>query len=238
MALTRLYKYGQLNGHSESVLANPQIWFSLPSQLNDPFEFKPKFIFEATSEQIVNHGAQLLRKQNSSLTPYTATAEAVAIYLKGHRDSGFYDKLQNDAIRSFDDSIGICCLSQVRDSILMWSHYSCDHSGYCLEFEATDQTVMFGEAQQVLYSEEYPTIEIFNTSIVKQMELIFLTKYLGWSYEKEWRISQTTGSKLCSYPADLLKGVIFGLRMYEEDKKRIRAWVSNRGHDVKFYQCV
>lgn len=238
MSIEYLYKYGRLNKHSESLFSEPQIWFSAPSQLNDPFECHPWYTFEGTNEQKAESAARMLRKQNPDLTPHRATAQAVALFLEGHhRDPEVWASARKDAVRKLESEIGLCCLSRIRDSILMWSHYACDHQGYCLEFNATDH--MFGEAQCVHYSENYPIIEFYNTPIDKQVKLIFLTKYLGWAYEQEWRIIDTrNGPGLKPYPRDLLKGVIFGVRMPDSEKTLIRSWVKRRGHDVKFYQCT
>jgi hypothetical protein len=121
----------------------------------------------------------------------------------------------------------------------MWSHYGGDHKGYCLEFETTDHTPVFGEAQQVLYSDSYPIIDFFKTPKEKQVDLIFLTKYTGWSYEQEWRIVDfQNGPGLRPYSPELLKSVIFGLRMADDNKNRIRNWVKKRGHAVQFLQAT
>jgi hypothetical protein len=139
----------------------------------------------------------------------------------------------------FEAQIGLYCLSRVQDRILMWSHYAQEHRGYCLEFEATDHTPVFGEAQPVLYSDDYPIIEFFETPHEKRVDLVFLTNYTGWAYEEEWRIIDVhNGSGLRTYPTELLKGVIFGLRMSANDKDRVREWVARRGHPVRFLQAV
>ena len=78
---------------------------------------------------------------------------------------------------------------------------------------------MFGAAEPVCYSPEYPVVEFFNTSIDKQVQLTFLTKHDGWAYEREWRIIDTKrGAGFRPYPAKLFKGVIFGLRMPKSDR--------------------
>jgi hypothetical protein len=134
--------------------------------------------------------------------------------------------------------IGIYCLSGTPCSILMWSHYAQDHTGYCIQFEATD-TPFFGRALPVLYSEKYPFVDFFNTPNDVQVDEIFLTKYIGWSYEEEYRIiDHENGGGLREYPKDLMKSVIFGLRMPEDDKLRIRKWLSRRGGGVSFYNSV
>lgn len=168
-----------------------------------------------------------------------ATAEAVGIYLEGrHRDPATWENLRQDVIHMLGSKIGLCCLSKSADNILMWSHYGRDHTGYCVEFEATDSTYMFGAAQPVLYSEEFPVVDFYKTPKDKQVDLVFLTKYLGWAYEQEWRIiDHIKGPGLREYPKQLLKSVTFGLRMADADKAKIRQWVARRGHEVKFYQA-
>jgi hypothetical protein len=240
VSIDRLYKYGRINEYSEALFSTAQVWFSSPAQLNDPFECRPWLTFKGTQEQIVNRLAGVLRKQNSHMTQHTATAEAVGIFLEGrHRDPRTWEGLREGVIRNVSAKTRLYCLSRVPDSILMWSHYASDHQGYCLEFEATDNTVVFGEALPVIYSDDYPSVDYFSTPKEKQPELIFRTKYTGWVYEQEWRIIDfETGPGLRDYPPELLKGVIFGLRMSDENKARIREWVGRREHVVQFYQAV
>jgi len=112
----------------------------------------------------------------------------------------------------------------------MWSHYAADHSGYCLEFEATDNTQFFSAAQQVKYATKFPVVDIFTTPTEEQLDRIFLTKFQGWSYEREWRIVDIkSGPGPREYPRELLRSVIFGLKMPEAEREMIRAWVKKRG---------
>ena len=240
MTVEVLYKYGRLNEHSEALFSSPTIWFSPPAQLNDPFECRPWFTFEGTQEQIVGVLTRFLRRQNPHLTPENATAHAVGIFLEGrHRDPDTWNRLRHDVGETLGHRIGLYCLSKRPDSILMWSHYSQDHRGFCLEFEATDSTPVFGGAQEVRYAADFPVVDFFNTPHDTQVDLIFLTKYEGWRYEEEWRIiDHDRGPGLHEYPVEFLKGVIFGLRMPAADRAKIRAWVQRRGHAVKFFEAV
>jgi len=240
MSVSFLYKYGRLTEHSEALFSTPTIWLSLPSRLNDPFECRPWFTFNGDSHEVVEALAQILRRQNPGLTRDTATAHAVGIVLEGrHRDPRTWENMRNDLVAMLGHRIGLYCLSQHNDSILMWSHYSEDHKGYCLEFEATDQTPMFGAAQSVTYSDKYPVIDVIRTPNEEQIDLVFLTKFSEWKYEQEWRIiDHEIGPGTHEYPKELLKGVVFGMNMPEADKVRIRDWVSRRGHRIKFYQAA
>lgn len=156
-----------------------------------------------------------------------------------HRDPRTWESMRNDVVAMLGHRIGLYCLSQRNDSILMWSHYSEDHKGYCLEFEATDQTPMFGAAQSVTYSDKYPVIDAIRTPNEEQVDLVFLTKFSEWKYEQEWRIvDHQRGPGTHEYPRELLKGVVFGINMPEADKVWIRDWVGRRGHPIKFYQAA
>jgi hypothetical protein len=236
----KLYKYGRLTEHSESLFSTGDIWFSSPRQLNDPFECRPWFTFEGSRSQVLDTILRMLQRQRPDLTAESAKAEAVALYLKGnHRDPNVWTSVRTDAIQKLATEIGLCCLSKVPNDILMWSHYGSDHQGYCLEFEAGAGIYPFGEANPVIYSEDYPIVDFYNTPTAKQFDLIFLTKYRGWAYEQEWRVIDTkNGPGLHRYPPELLSGVIFGLRTPEPDKSKIREWVTRRGRKAQFYQCT
>ncbi len=236
----RQYKYGRLGAHSQATFSSDQLWFSTPTQLNDPFECRPWFTFEGSEEQIIDFLATEVRRRDASGASNRALASARKIYQdRFQRDARSWEALRRALLETLNNGIGLYCLSEAPDSILMWSHYANDHKGFCLEFEATDQTPVFGEAQKVSYSDKYPQVDFFNTPHEKQVDLIFLTKFSGWSHEQEWRIvDHQRGPGLRAYPPELLKGVIFGLRTSSEDKAQIRNWVSERGHPVAFYQAV
>jgi len=240
MSVDFLYKYGRINEHSKTLFSTGQIWLSPPSQLNDPFECRPWFIFDANQDEIIDILVRQIQRQNPLMSQDSVKAEAAAIYLEGrHKNPAMWEALRRDLLHKLRNEIGLYCLSSVPDSILMWSHYACKHEGYCLEFEATDYTDTFGEAQPVRYSDSYPVINPFKMSKEEQAEIIFSTKYTSWAYEQEWRIIDwQNGPGLRTYPPDLLKSVIFGLRMSEPNKDLVKKWVGRRGHSVRFLEAV
>ena len=239
MTVQSLFKYGRLNEYSETAISTPTVWFSPPAQLNDPFECRPWFSFNGSQEEIVESIARGILQDRPDMTPDNATAHAVSIFLEGrHRDPKTWEGLRRDMVTTLGQRIGLYCLSEHNDSILMWSHYASDHSGYCLEFEATDHSPFFGAAQKVKYCTSFPVVDFFTTPKEEQVDLVFLTKFKGWSYEGEWRIiDHDKGPGMREYPCELLRSVTFGLRMPEANRENIRAWVKRRGHPVKFFEA-
>ena len=234
-----LHKYGCITEHSEAFFSTPRIYFSPPKKLNDPFECHPWFTFNGNRDEVIDSLTRLFQK-TQRLTAHEAKARAVGSYLEmHHKNPQNLEAFRNDIISTLSNKIGLCCLSQVPDSILMWSHYGLDHTGYCVEFEATRHTPVFGEALPVLYSADHPVVDFYQTPKDDQVNLIFLTKYSGWVYEQEWRIiDHENGPGLREYPAELMKSVIFGLRMSNQAKQQIREWVSRRRCPIRFFQAV
>ena len=234
-----LYKYGKLSEHSRGLFATPTVWFSSAPTLNDPFELRPWLTFEGSDEQIVEFLTKQIRRSEPGTSLMNALSEGLRIFREGrHKNPDTWNRIRQDVIESIARDVGIFCMSTIADSILMWSHYACNHEGYCLEFAATDETPFFGEALEVKYDSRFPTIDFFKTSNEEQVDLIFLTKYEGWKYEHEYRIiDHQQGHGLHAYPEELLLSVTFGLRMSKLDQYLIRQWLSHRSYPVALYQA-
>jgi hypothetical protein len=68
----------------------------------------------------------------------------------------------------------------------MWSHYSADHRGVCLEFDKNNPLIE--KARPVRYSQTYPE---WTPQTANPLELV-LTKSMDWCYEREFRIIATS----------------------------------------------
>jgi len=240
MSIERLYKYGHMNGYSKQLFSGSTIWQASAASLNDPFECTPLISFTHDPDKIMAQLVRTMRKNDPNLTHNAATAEATAIYLQGrHRNPVMWDALRDDLINVYRHKLGLYCLTERQDSILMWSHYAANHTGYCLEFEATDYTPVFGTAQRVSYADAYPEIDYYNTTDENKFKLSFLTKFTHWSYEQEWRIiDHDAGPGSREYPSELLKSVTFGLKMNEIHKILIKKWLGTRRTTVQLHQAV
>lgn len=131
----------------------------------------------------------------------------------------------------------ILCLSDVPDSILMWSHYAQSHSGMVLRF--TDQTPgnPLVRARRVHYVDQMPSLlneEALSRILAgcraldtrRIMDEVIYTKSSHWAYEREWRVFAGRGRSDNSYediPFDAreLNGVIFGVRTAETERQTL-----------------
>lgn len=95
------------------------------------------------------------------------------------------------------------CLSEVPDSLLMWSHYADHHVGAVLKFDARSETAdYFAGARPVNYAKKLPSFSdplslvrrflgLQVEDAEKYLSRQLFTKSVEWAYEKEWRVLAT-----------------------------------------------
>lgn len=233
----KFYKYGRVNEYAEALFTTSQVFFESPGNLNDPFECRPWIALNRSDPlRLMDSLKALARRQDPGRSEADVTALAKTMFDAPGEES--MDALRKVMIENIDERVGIYCMTERRDSIVMWSHYADGHRGYCLEFDARNKNERFGAARPVEYVDQYPAFEAFQTSAWEQPEIIFFKKHTGWEYEAEWRvIDYVHGPGLKDYPPELLTSVILGMNMSDEHEANIREWVEQRGHPVKFYRA-
>lgn len=113
--------------------------------------------------------------------------------------------------------LGIFCMTEDSENLLMWSHYADQHRGVCIEFAIEDDDTL-SRAQMVTYSETYPVIRGASDA-----PKALLMKSPAWAYEREWRcVEDCTGkSRLRPMSPNALKSVTIGAAMSETGILRV-----------------
>lgn len=141
----------------------------------------------------------------------------------------------------------VLSLTETPDNLLMWSHYSGQHTGIVIEFdeahqifnEMTSPTDIYRHLRKVIYSEIRPISE----AVEEYSSADFmLTKSIEWAYEKEWRIAKPAKEAqktipalpydICLFdmPASAIKRVILGARVNPEDRDSIKNTLRTTPH--------
>jgi len=106
----------------------------------------------------------------------------------------------------------VCCFSRRSDHMLMWSHYTDEHRGVCLEFNI-DESLLNGQrilARRVVYPSRLPALAARGTP--QEQAIRFLTRKLYfWRYEAEFRLLAPDSDPGLHQVGELMK-VIFGKR--------------------------
>ncbi|MBQ8057541.1 MAG: DUF2971 domain-containing protein [Ruminococcus sp.] len=184
-----LYKYcGDSNRTIENLKAN-KIWFSAPCNFNDVFDcdilIDDNQVFQNTLELIPNK-----REFRKGSSKWRMLNQKISKGLRKLRAN--FEKMKT--------TIGVFCLSELDDSLLMWSHYANNHCGICVEYELLSINKQLGFSPvPVIYSSERSSIRSINPNTIDtDTKSVFIKSLISkspeWSYEKEWRIIQDKGA--------------------------------------------
>lgn len=243
--MPKLYKYRSLTSEKqrESVrrlLLENEIYFPPPVAFNDPFEFRCMVTADVANQITLGWAEEIARRNHPNLPPTKRRELARRIHkiigphIKRNAETDFLMRLYQEV----RPAVGVLALTEVRDNILMWSHYSDGHRGICIEFEVSDQTLVLGKAERVTYSGDLPKFTIELPSLGDAWRTAALTKSLHWEYEHEWRVVDTLhGAGSRQIPTEAITGVIVGHAIPLEHLRLVCAWLVMRGKPVPLYQA-
>ena len=198
----------------EQAIKNRAIYLSSIETQNDPFDSRP--VFQESTLKEVN---KALKKQYGN-RPVVEESNIMRRFLNkedrrralknlrpGVATAQLLQKAIQDHVRGFRRRAKIGCLSERWDSILMWSHYTNSHSGYCIEYKVSKdlKTPSIGKIPMpVVYSttrsnlvtmdlmemiNEVKSAESSSINLpYKIIQALLLEKSVDWAYEKEWRV--------------------------------------------------
>ncbi|MFW5426882.1 MAG: DUF2971 domain-containing protein [Methylophagaceae bacterium] len=239
-----LYKYRSFKSqYKYDVFTKKEVYLASPQEFNDPFESKPQLIGLDTFKEREEIVDRIIKKSHADLKYKQKKSLKKQILIRLSDKS-----TAEEDISALLKSFGILSLSSKWDQVLMWSHYSDSHQGFCIGFEFDD---IFdhdvGLHQVVTYEEEYPKLhpDIFINNDIKTyneglIKTLVATKSRQWSYEDETRYIKTAkdgGSGVYKFKGKKLKEVVIGAYTSTEDKKELLDVLSKHMPWVNIYQA-
>jgi len=118
--IRELFKYRSVNEYTLDFIRNGSVFFSSPADFNDPYD--TRFVDRDSLAQ----KQRLERERRAQETDAALLGVAMMnVFEREHRGSEV-KKL-------------VYCVSEIVDSILMWSHYADSHRGICVVLEAEEK---------------------------------------------------------------------------------------------------
>lgn len=116
-------------------------------------------------------------------------------------------------IDEYFEKVGVLSLCEENTNLVMWSHYSDNHRGYCIEYELNSNIINklnFENDDEVFLMEiEYEDNPIDFLSLPSNFQFYLRRKSNLWKYENEFRyISSKNG--LHNIPKDAVKAIYLG----------------------------
>ena len=243
----KIFRYYKAE-HGISVLNDLELRTSIPNSLNDPFELSPNIdVTQFTQKHCetflrADHNVEMWYQREGRERGFTSKKQFKRWYLKDipRRAATLLPNVPTnveDARKAFANTFSehwrIVCASRVADSILMWSHYADNHSGFVIEFSAAEPpfsrvgndyilTVAYSETKaEYFHSDKLP-------QFLKAMFTVAATKAQDWAYEQEIRFVLAASPKTLRVRRFLpltprsITAVYFGCRSSAVTKNAVR----------------
>lgn len=231
----RLYKYRNINENTMKILTKGELYFSSPSDFNDPFECQIPINLKITEKEL----SKVLKKGKNNFIKKEKLMNVLNVQFNGNK-SEYVKYLNKNEIKIQKDLeerknyFKIYCLSKSYDKILMWSHYADSHKGICIGFNFykiyNKQTYMLinktiNDIDTIL---EIIKVKYSKNKLKKVRRINFndnnlkkglTTKASFWNYEEEYRIILGEHSLFYISP-EIIKELIFGLQTSDSDIRK------------------
>lgn len=236
-----LYKYRDWsNKNHRRLISKQEIYFPRPSEFNDPFDGNIPVRWDLmTYEECLEKNLDLINTVHKD-----KDQRLVREYAKKVTDEKTLwhpDKLAKERpeqLKKWNSIIGLFSLSTVPDNILMWSHYSFNHTGFVvgLDTKSLINAYDFDYMEPIIYQSEYPIISGLDDA---QFHKKFFYKSSLWSYEKEWRISKThIKQRIIKLHRETINKIIIGCGIdLEQSKGMIKFVKKHLGNNIPIYKA-
>lgn len=222
-----LFKYQPATDQAIENLQHRQLWLTPPHAFNDPYDCALHvFQGQLTDEQLQRWFEWM--QENDPFDPQ-ALEEIRQADRFTHEAKEVIHAAMSDAFSKQRDellaTVGVTCLSEKFDDLLMWGHYASGHRGFCIGFDAAHSP--FDHADRVEYVDHIPRVDPMSvlqpTTRGSYIKTMLLTKAKCWSYEGEWRILSRHPGTPAKYRANDLKIIYLGAAAAETTRARISA---------------
>lgn len=230
------------------IIENSRIYFSSPSQFNDPLDCSPvyKLARDVTDPAFIDElwlvEERLLVEKGTPKEELSRLRAEFPQHIPG-MPLAVQDKIR----QGLEEDTRIFCLSAQQCHPLQWAHYAAGHTGVCLHFKCK-RTTVFGLARAVIYQEDRPQL-LLPLELNKDFELamgMVGTKALFWGYEEEYRIiadnegkwGHTLKGRFCDFDPELLIGITLGMSISASDRGMVREWSRNRNPPLRIFRAV
>jgi len=239
-----LYQYRSLEGERKvwikDLITKSNLYFSKPSQFNDPLDCRISLDFTGTNLGIESYWRKYVRKMlppNGRLRDHKANINNL---VKESRTKEGQKRLSKNIFKSLD-KLGILCLTETSTNMLMWSYYARGHTGVCLKFKVILENALLKKDQQIYplkikYTNTFPNTNYYTSDTENFIKSILGTKAKAWAHEAEWRFIINNKIGIIQSPMIQLSGIVTGMRTSKEDVESIRKWVAESGKPIELYR--
>jgi hypothetical protein len=248
----RLYHYQRFNpDRLRQILSSNSIYLSNTRGFNDPWDCRPFFDLNRLDEPAFYvRQVKWFERVDKKHNPHLSEKERAERATRLRNDRAFLEHCIRQMVgieSEIQKRYRVYCLTTKPTDTLMWSHYSENHTGICLEFRCDNG--ILSSALKVVYYETYPSLDLADDD-PHTILLPLLAKAKDWSYEDEYRLiaqeesaalnldSLITKNNLLRLPNGDLPSVVVGCVASTATRDAVCEIVRSSGNSVPIKQAV
>jgi len=249
-----IYKYRNwIDDHHKRMLTMNELYLTSPKKFNDPFDCRIGQNFSLLSQKEADEYVTNLAISKYAEVEKQGSDLAVVIRNFERRFANkteFQAKADSQLFDIQDHCYGIFSCSRRWNSILMWSHYSANHTGICIGFwwekmmTLIDKNII-GKCGDVSYATNFPKIKPriarLDNEVMKRAFIQTHTKAKEWEYEEEYRFMHNNpegipeSKRTIKVPNNFFAEVILGVAIPNEYRDEIILICKEKG--IPVYQA-
>lgn len=253
LSIRTLYKFRtwdpKADEHGQDILKQNILFFSSVRAFNDPLEARipirydlaPKeYILDLLLRHVKDDFPELTDDEQLSLC-HTYIAQEV------HKDPGEAAWRSENHHRYSAKNFGIASLSEELDNVVLWSHYSDKHFGYCVGLNVRSilehrrslaRSGLAIDLYKVRYLNRMPKLIPSELSDNELIVLPLTTKSNNWMYEKEFRLISLNGRGEMGFPDEWITKVVLGYNMTQQHRDEIIAVLVDKHKTIPLFESV
>ena len=237
-----IYRYLPINDNLITSVKEGYLWFTDPQTFNDPYDCNLKTNNNISPETIKAY--LIIANKFWNVWDEAQLNERINHFEK--KPEEFKSHLEKE-LKSVAELCGVCCFSEERDLLLMWSHYATKHEGVCLKFDMKFDETIFQNTSlvKVKYPETYPDFDFLNYVISNNgnpvgkelIEFAVGKKSQDWAYEKEirlvrWKNYHKSFRDKIYFKKEAVVGISFGYKTDLEKAKEVVNEFKDNGYTL------
>ncbi len=221
------------------MLTDQAVWFASPASFNDPFDCRVPFRFDLLEiDGARTRIMQYVRRAFPQLDE-SSIREKVAMIEREHKsmaiDGSSRSRAWEEQSETIQKGFGILSFAGKKENVLLWSHYSSCHQGFCVVFDGhrlardfvnrvAEPNPQFIDFIRVEYCVDMPIVvpQYDEEADLESYKRLITCKSRDWAYEDESRfvlVGKTNQEVQIS--KDTIVQVILGAQMPTEHIEQI-----------------
>lgn len=253
-----LYKNARWdNEYHKKLIDIPEIYLTSPADFNDPYDCLviPRYD-KWPEDDWKKMWRQLVHKEDRSRTKREVEIIVEHLIERYRIDpQGIIDEINRNQDKHFIKNVGVFSLSEIKDGILLWSHYADSHKGFCIGYNAEkikscaieffrstnkgSKLINFLKNKYVSEYMDFIPEPTHNDPTAYLLRLV--TKFMDWEYEKEWRLAVNQNEpiydRIVNIPIEAIVEINLGFRITQADRANIIFELKRLNYKGKLYQA-